>query len=110
MRHLLPLQGCVTPVVDDLRAAVLEEQGQVRPRHQEHDERVESDLAEQERPVVREQVPQRLPQDGGAPAPLVDEADDLPDHVAFFIRTPHQEGPTGPSKLPRARSSPRASV
>ena len=105
--HLLPLKRRVRPVVDDLRGAVLVEERQVDARRDEHDERVERDLAEQERPVVREEVAQGLAQEGRAAAAPVDEADDPADHVLGFLsRTPHHEGPTGWSKLPAARSSP----
>ena len=99
-------------MVNDLRGAVLEEERQVRPGRDEYDEGVERDLAEQERPVVREQVAQRLADERRAPAALVDESDELFDHgdLGFLLRTPHHAGPTAPEKFPAAASAPDAST
>jgi hypothetical protein len=47
-------------VVDGRRGARLEEEGQVDAGGDEDDEGVEGDLPEQERPVIREDVAQRL--------------------------------------------------
>jgi hypothetical protein len=44
----------VAAVVDDLGHARLEEQGQECPGEQQDDERVQRDLAEEERPVIGE--------------------------------------------------------
>src|SRR5206468_6721131 len=79
---------------------------EVDPGPDEDDERVQRDLAEQERPVVREDVPERLAQEGSRAAPLVEEAHRPPDHDGLRFRTPHHAGPTGPEKFPAARSSP----
>ena len=110
LAHVLSAQRHVRPVVDDLRGRVDEEQRQVDAGGDEDDERVQRHLAEQERPVVGEQVAERLAEERRGSAALVEEADDLPDHVGLFIRTPDHEGPTGPSKFPRARSSPLRST
>src|SRR5205807_3309985 len=77
-----------------------------------HDERVQRDLAEQERPVVGEEVAQRLAQQRRGAGALVELADDRLDHLGlgFLRRTPHHDGPTGPSKLPAARRWPARST
>jgi len=113
--HLVTTQRQVVPRVVGLRRTRLEEERQVDPGADEDHERVERDLAEQERPVVREDVAERLPEERRGAAPLVDEPDETTDHVpgpvlGFRVRTPHQDGPTGPEKLPPARSSPRGST
>ena len=109
--HLLALERCVRPVVDRLRRAVLVEERQVDPGRDEDDERVQGHLAEQERPVVREEVAQSLAQERRAAGPAVEEADDPPRHVVGFLaRTPQNEGPTGPLKFPAARSSPLGAI
>ncbi len=51
-----PSQRHVRPVVDDVGHAGLEPQREERTGQQQDDERVEDDLAEQERPVVREDL------------------------------------------------------
>ena len=76
LAHLVALEGLVGPVVDGLRQARLEEEGEVHARRDEHDECVEGDLPEQERPVVGEQVAERLPQERRAAGALVEEAND----------------------------------
>ena len=55
-RHRDALQRRVAAVVFDLLHRRIEEQRQERAGQQQHDERVERDLAEQERPVVREDL------------------------------------------------------
>src|SRR5207248_4925908 len=99
-------QRLVLAVVVRRRRRGVEEERQVDPRADEDDERVERHLAEQERPVVGEGVTERLADEGGAAGPLVDVADEAADHDALRLRTPHHDGPTGPEKLPAARSSP----
>src|SRR5205814_6704208 len=113
LRHLDPLERDVHAVVDGRRRARLEEERQVDAGPDEDDERVERYLPEQERPVVRKQVAERLTDQRGRPAALVDEPDDganQPLGLASFMRTPHHDGPTGPEKVPAARSTPRAST
>ena len=105
--HVLPPEGRVRPVVDDLRRRVDEEERQVDAGRDEHDEGVERNLAEQERPVVGEEVAKRLAQERRRARALVDEADDAADHGSGFqMRTPHQDGPIWSSKLPLARRRP----
>src|SRR5207253_2974201 len=101
----------VRTVVDGVDRARLEEERQVDPGADENDEAVERDLPEQERPVIGEDVAQRAADQRRRARTLVEVADEFPDHgFGFCIRTPHQDGPTGWSKLPRARSSPFAST
>ncbi len=110
-RHLRTVERRVGPVVRDDGPARLEEEREVDPGRDEDDEAVERHLSEQERPVVREDVAQRLPQERRRRGALVDEPHDAPDHgLAFRLRTPHHDGPTAPEKLPAARSSPRPST
>ena len=78
--HVLPAKRRVWPVVEHLVRAVDEEERQVDARRDEHDERVERDLAEEERPVVRKEVAQRLAQKRRGAGALVDEADRAADH------------------------------
>jgi hypothetical protein len=61
LRHLDPTQRRVAAVVRGLGHGRVEEQRQERTRQQQHDERVERDLAEHERPVVREDLVQQSP-------------------------------------------------
>ena len=94
----------VVAVEDDLLRRVDEEERQVDPGADEDDERVERDLAEQERPVVGKQIAQRLAEERRGAGALVDIADGTADHEpAFRLRTPHHEGPTGALKFPFAR-------
>jgi hypothetical protein len=55
-RHLDAAQRRVRAVVDDLLHRGVEEQREVRAGQQQDDERVQRDLAEQERPVIREDL------------------------------------------------------
>ena len=62
------------------RQARLEEERQIDAGHDEDDERVQGNLAEQERPVIREDVAQRLADKGRAAGSLVEVADEAADH------------------------------
>jgi hypothetical protein len=88
-----------------LRVRVVEEERQVDAGRDEQHEDVQRDLAEQERPVVGEEVAERLLDERRAARPLVDEPDETADHEEYDFprRTPHQAGPIGSSKLPFAR-------
>src|SRR5204862_6842671 len=87
------------------------EEREVDPGTDEHDERVEGDLAEQERPVVREDVAQRLATQRRRRRALVHEAEQRTVHDrAPCRRTPHQEGPTAPENTPPARRYPAGST
>ena len=108
--HLRPLQRRVRAVVDGRRGARLEEERQVDAGRDEDDEAVERDLAEQERPVVGEDVAQRAcgraarrrcARRGTRTAARITRR--------LRLRTPHHDGPTGPLKLPAARRSPASS-
>ena len=113
LTHPLAVERRVVGAVeDDLPRGVDEEEGQVDPGADEDDERVERDLAEQERPVIRKEVPERLAQVRRRRGALVEPAHGAPGQrrsarsrhgCAFHMRTPHHDGPTGPSKLPFAR-------
>jgi len=61
-RHLQALHVREAAVVDDFLHRGVEEQRQVDPRHQQYDERVQPDFAEQERPVRRERLVELVPQ------------------------------------------------
>ena len=109
--HPEPAQRLVRPVVVRLRRAGVEEEGQVDAGRDEHEERVQRHFAEQERPVIGEDVAERLFYERRRRGTFVEVADRAADHgaagpLAPCRRTPHQDGPTGPEKLPAARSSP----
>jgi hypothetical protein len=59
-------------VVDDLGHARVEEQRQEDAGQDQDDERIQRDLAEQERPVVREDLPQQCPDALGGVQPVVE--------------------------------------
>ena len=67
-----PRSGRVRALVDDLLARRDEVEGQEDSRPEEHDERVEGDLAYQERPVVREDLVEHLSARARDPEPLVE--------------------------------------
>jgi hypothetical protein len=77
LRHLHVVQRDVRAVVEDLGHRWLEPQGQKRPRQEQHDEAVEGDLAEQERPVVGENLAEVAPEPVVYGDAVVDKADDL---------------------------------
>ena len=85
---------------------------QVDARRDEDEERVERDLAEQERPVVGEDVAQRLAQERRRAGALVEEADERRGsrESASACRTPHQDGADRAGEVPAARRWPRAST
>ena len=56
--HLDPAHGLIHAVVGDLGHRWVEEQGQVHAGEQQHDEAVQRDLAQQERPVGGEHLVQ----------------------------------------------------
>src|SRR5207248_2833141 len=98
-------------VVGRRRARRVEEERQVDAGRDEQQEAVEGNLAEQERPVIGEDIPQRLADERSGAAAPVERPDDRADHVfAFRIRTPHHDGPTGPENVPPARSRPARST
>jgi hypothetical protein len=63
-RHLHTAQWLVHPVIRDLDHGRIEEQRQIDAGDQQNDEAVERDLAEQERPVRREDLVELAPQRG----------------------------------------------
>ena len=71
-RHVDAAQVLEGPVVDDLFHGGVEEQREVGARQQQHDEAVERDLTEHERPVRREDLVELLPQAGGRVVALVE--------------------------------------
>src|SRR5207247_8004486 len=100
-------QGRVLAVIDRRMDARVKEERQVDPRPDEDDEAVERDLAEEERPVVGEDVAQELLHHRRPPGAAVEVADEPVDHPCC---TPHQEGPTGPDIGPVARRWPWSSI
>jgi hypothetical protein len=74
LRHRHALQQLVGAVVLDLRHRRLEPDGQEHAGDQQDDERVEGDLAQQERPVVREHLAQAGLADLAEAEPLVGPA------------------------------------
>jgi hypothetical protein len=74
-RHLDPVERGVHPVVGDLAHARVEPQGQEDPREQQNDEAVQRDLAEHERPVVREDLAQVLLGQAGQAEAFVEPPD-----------------------------------
>ena len=72
LAHPDAVQLRVRPVVDDLGHARVEEQRQEDAGQDQDDERVERDLAEQERPVVGEDLAQQRPEALGGVEPVVE--------------------------------------
>ena len=70
-----PLKRRVAAVVDGLAGARIEEQRQERAGSDQDDERVEGDLAEQEAPMVGEDVVQQEAHPARGAEAFVDEAD-----------------------------------
>ena len=98
LRHRRSAQRRVRPVVDDVRVARLEEERQVDARRDEDEEAVERDLAEQERPVVGEDIVERLLDETRRADARFEEPDAALDHARTF----HQDGPMRPEKSPPA--------
>ena len=71
LAHPHAAQRDVRPVVNNIGHARLEPQRQERPGEQQDDERVEDDLAEQEGPVVGEDLPEQDTYAAGAVEPVV---------------------------------------
>ncbi|GAA5770437.1 hypothetical protein Aros01_06964 [Streptosporangium roseum] len=72
--HHDALERLVGAVVDDVSHGGLEEEGQERAGQQQDDERVQRDLAQQERPVVGEDLPQVALEEVSRADAVVDEA------------------------------------
>ena len=94
-RDLLAAEWLVRPVVDDRRGARhVEERHERAGREQDH-EAEQRDLAQQERPVVREHLAQRRPDDARDPGPAVDPTH-RPIGESFGYHSMFQKaGPTG---------------
>jgi hypothetical protein len=101
--HELAERAGVGRVRSDVR---VEEQRQVGAREDQEDEGVERDLAEQERPVLGEDVAQRTADERAGAEALVHEAHGL--HLmavgAHDGFTPQYDGPTDPESAPAATS------
>ena len=76
VRHVHALQGCVAPFVHDLGGRGVEEERKEDAGRHEDDEAVQGDLAEEEGPMVREDVPQLLPDHPRPADAVVDPAGD----------------------------------
>ncbi len=111
LAHLRAAEGLDRPLVHDLVRARLVEEREVDAREHEHHERVERHLAEEERPVVGEHVPEELARERRDARALVDRADRSPDHRASALPVaPHHDGPGAAENGPAARSSPRGPI
>ncbi len=86
LRDPLPVQRLVGAVVDDLLCRGDVVQGQEDARRQQHDERVQRDLAQHEGPVVREDLVEEDAATLGDAEAVVELVDDLADGA---------EGPLG---------------
>ena len=84
--HLQAAQRDVVAAVDDFVRAWPEEEGQERAGQQQDDERVERDLAEHERPVVREDLVEVALQEPGGAKPTVDFAERLLHYLGRRLR------------------------
>ncbi len=107
-RHLRPLQRVERAVVDDRAADVgREEEREVDAGRHEDEEGVQRDLAQHERPVVGEDVAQRLARHAPGPQAPVDGRDDVGLALEAAHRfTLHHAGPTEPESGPAATSVP----
>ena len=117
-------QRLVAPVVDDRRRRGVEEERHVDAGDDQDDEAVERDLAEEERPVVGEDVAQLVAQHAAAadvPAHPARRAARLGlrhveglgqplDDRALAHRIVHDSGPTGSLKSPVAMRLPAGSI
>ena len=79
LRHPYAVQRLVGAVVDDCGLRGHEVQGQEDPGGQQHHERVQGDLAQHERPVVREDLVEEGPAALGQPEAVVELVDGLLD-------------------------------
>ncbi len=102
--HAHPIELVVGAVVGRERRRRLEEERQVDAGRDQHDEAVERDLAEQERPVVGEDVAHQLDEPGRGAGTAVERAQPAADH-AFTL---HHAGPIGPDIWPAASRWPSA--
>jgi hypothetical protein len=99
----------IAAVVDHVGHARLEEQGEESAGEQQDDERVEGDLAQQERPVVREDLPEPFAEDLCAMEPVVEPATGRGEGLlrgGLLVLRAHPSsqklGPTGSAKSPSA--------
>ncbi len=88
LTHPDAVQLEVAAVVDDLGHAGLEEQGQEGAGQHQDDERVQCDLAEQERPVIWEGLPQHAAGELRRPETVVDVASQRPRMRPVWVRAP----------------------
>ena len=83
----------IRALVDDVLAGGDEVEGQENACPEEHDERVEGDLANQERPVVREDLVEQLASGAGDPESFVEPVEKRVNHCPRS----QYPGPTGSS-------------
>ena len=76
LRHVHARQRGVGAVVDDVLGAGMEEEREEDAGEHEDDEAVEGDLAEHERPVVGEDLVERLAGEAGPAEAVVEPADE----------------------------------
>ena len=86
--HVHAVQRRVVPVVDDLLGARLKEEREERAREHEHDEAVEGDFAEHERPMVRKDLVEGAAREAGRAETVIDPANQPADHDGHML--PHE--------------------
>jgi hypothetical protein len=86
--HRAAVERRIGAVVDGMGGAWIEEQRQVDPGGDQHDERVQRDFPQQERPMVRKQVAHGRAQQRRRGGALVDEADRVLDWVRHSSEAP----------------------
>src|SRR5207302_3922416 len=109
-RHLLAGQRRVWTVVHDRLGLGHVEEREERPGEHQDDEAVQGDLAQHERPVVREDLVERATGEARGAEPVVEPLEDPADHSLPPLGLLHQPGPTGSGKSPRAIRYPDGST
>jgi hypothetical protein len=94
LRHPRAVERAVAPVVHHLPRSRREEERQVHPGEHEDHEAVERDLAQHERPVVREDLVERVARRARRAEPVVDPPGDAGDDHRPRSQKP---GPMGSS-------------
>ena len=81
--------------VDGLGGAGVEEEGEEDAGGDQHDEAVHRDLAEQECPVIGENLVERLLREGCGPEAVVDPGSEFLKHRSYTWPRFQKPGPTG---------------
>jgi hypothetical protein len=109
LRHAHAAERLVGPVVYHLSHARYIEEREVDSCEDQDDERVEGDLAEQERPVIGKDLLELLPGSPSHLEALIEPPDDLR-RVRRHLSRCQNDGPTGSAKSPRATRKPSSSI